>query len=161
MFFLLLIWKRSLCIYVESFFFPSKRGVIGNPYFQWMHLSNCTNLSKKITHWARKAFECTKKKKSFNSMHSLCFIVSFAIYKWALSFLFVCNLFFFFILERICDRFFSVDYIWVPHAFIESYVKWIKKKNILQFSQIYFANMGYYFIESRGKSQYLDVIYEK
>lgn len=132
MFFLLLIWKRSLCIYVESFFFliffSKKRGVIGNPYFQWMHLSNCTNLSK-ITHGARKAFECTKKreKKSFNWMHSLCLFFCYL----QVSFKFF--VYFFFFLERICDRFFSVDYIWVlPHAFIESYVKWIKK-NILQF----------------------------
>lgn len=35
----------------------------------------------KENHTLSKAFECTKKKKSFNSMHSLCFIVSFAIYK--------------------------------------------------------------------------------
>lgn len=37
----------------------------------------------------------------------------------------------------------------------------MNKKKHITISQIYFANMGYYFIESRGKSQYLDVIYEK
>lgn len=38
----------------------------------------------------------------------------------------------------------------------------MNKKKHITVSQIYFANMGYYFIESRGKkSQYLDVIYEK
>lgn len=100
--------------------------------------------------WSKKSIWMykKKKKKSFNWMHSLCLL--FCYLQVSFKF-FVC--YFFFFLERICDRFFSVDYIWVlPHAFIESYVKWIKKKHIT-ISQIYFANMGYYFIESRGKKK--------
>ena len=124
--------------------------MIGNPYFQWMHLSNCTNLSKshieQVMH-----FECKKKKKDHSTRctpYAYCFVdlqVSFKFFWFLIIFLFV--------LERICDRFFNVDYIWVlPHTFIESNLKWIKKKHIT-ISQIYFANMGYYFIESRGKKK--------
>lgn len=86
-------------------------------------------------------------------LNALLTLIVLSIYKWALSFC----LFF----GKNLREVFNVDYIWVlPRTFIESNLKWIKKKHITV-SQIYFANMGYYFIESGGKSQYLDVIYEK
>lgn len=141
--------------------------MIGNPYFQWMHLSNCTNLSKshieQVMHLNVKNKKRKKKeKKKTTQLNALLMLIVLSIYKWALSFLFVFLIFNFFFGKNL-RQVFSVDYIWVlPHTFIESNLKWIKKKHITV-SQIYFANMGYYFIESRGKkkSQYLDVIYEK
>lgn len=133
MFFLLLIWKRSLCIYVESFF-SSKRSDRKSLFSMdalkqlYQPVENHT-LSKKSI-WMYK-----KEKKIIQLDALLMLLCFFAICKWALSFLFV--LFFFFgknlrQVFSVCF-FFSLDYIWVlPHAFIESYVKWIKK-NILQF----------------------------
>lgn len=81
-------------------------------------------------------------------MHSLCYCVYVQV-SFKLIFIFFC--------KGIVTGF-NVAYICVlPQTFIKSNLKWIKKN-----SQIYFANMGYCFIESRGeKSQYLDVIYEK
>lgn len=131
MFFLLLIWKRSLCIYVESFFFFfQKKRSDRKSLFSMDALKQLYQPVEKSHMEQEKHLNVQKKKKkSFNWMHSLC-LLFFAIYKWALSFFFVI---FFLFGKNLRQVFQRRLYLSSSTCIYRKLRKMNKKKNILQF----------------------------